>query len=408
MAQGGAATTTTGNGDNAVFFRAEDGSSSQHELRERLADPEQRASLRAEHREQLRRFRPDLGEALGIDTDTETALLDMLAEQQLEQLEESRDRLAVSGAGAASAWDQQTQMHAAHETRRVAALRALLGQDGLERYQAYTRTLVERTQVAQFDERLDSADKLTREQKERLVAVYGEHAARNGAQQRAMSYERRSLIQPLGRPPSAEELRTLSELSTIAANEEIWRQMPAQDRALREDAAAVLTPTQLDALERLQDERAAGLRRWIEQARAAAGLDPTIPAKSDVRFASTPRAAVRAGDVRVRIRLSVDGEEPVVSTQVVHNGRAMELTSASGLLVRAVPTLYEDDTFDVRMTYYEQATHGRRPIGEMGQMGTVTRKSGAFGVGESYGGAATVVTGNKGYAIEVSAQVEPL
>jgi hypothetical protein len=295
-------------------------------------------------------------------------------------------------------------MHAAEETRRVQALRALVGQQGVERYQAYTRTLAERTQVNQFDERLRSEHKLTPEQKERLIALYGEH---NAAQHRAPDTHRQ-LAQPFDPRLSADELRRMSQLSTIALNEEIWRQMPAQHRALREQAAAILTPAQLDVLGQLQQERTDGLRRWIEQARAGAGLDSRIPNEPDAQFASKPPPATYEGDVSVRIRVSVDSEQPVRLTQVVRNGGSVELSSASGLIVRAVPTLYDDDTFDVRMTFFEEAASGRRLIGEMGQMGTVTRISGALDGSEILGHAATVVTGSKGYAIAVNAQVEPM
>jgi hypothetical protein len=73
------------------------------------------------------------------------------------------------------------------------------------------------------------------------------------------------------------------------------------------------------------------------------------------------------------------------------------------LFVEVRPTIYDNETFDVRVFYYESDSHGRRRlIGEGGQMGRVVKGSPFGGVGGS------VITGNKGYAIQLSAQVEPV
>jgi hypothetical protein len=72
------------------------------------------------------------------------------------------------------------------------------------------------------------------------------------------------------------------------------------------------------------------------------------------------------------------------------------------LIVEVRPTIYDNDMFDVRVLYYEPNSRGgRRLIGEGGQMGKVTRDNQSGGTGGS------VITGNKGYAIEMSTKVEP-
>jgi hypothetical protein len=74
-----------------------------------------------------------------------------------------------------------------------------------------------------------------------------------------------------------------------------------------------------------------------------------------------------------------------------------------GLFVEVRPTIYDDDSFEVRVLYYEPDSRGgRRLIGNGGQMGIVTRDSQPGGTG------GTVIVGNQGYAIEMSTKVEPV
>jgi hypothetical protein len=147
-------------------------------------------------------------------------------------------------------------------------------------------------------------------------------------------------------------------------------------------------------------ERADHLKKWIEGARVQAGLSAEIPEQPEVT--EPPAPTPLAGDVKIVIKLLVNGE-PTHYTDTVRNGASVTFRSAEGLFVEVRPTLYDDDGFDVRVLYYEPDSRGgRRLIGEGGQMGIVTRHNHPGGTG------GTVITGNKGYAIEMTTKVEPV
>jgi hypothetical protein len=191
-----------------------------------------------------------------------------------------------------------------------------------------------------------------------------------------------------------------SQLMTITSNEEIWRRMPQADEQMRQRAAEFLTPTQLDVLVQMNAERAESLRQWIEAARVKVGMSAEIPEQSEE--APQPSPTLRAGAVKVAVKLTINGGEATHYTDTVRNGGSVTFRCAEGLIVEVRPTMYEDDAFHVRVFYYEPDSRGgRRLIGEGGQMGTYIPDS----TSNSYGG--TVITGNRGYAIQLSTQVEP-
>ena len=141
------------------------------------------------------------------------------------------------------------------------------------------------------------------------------------------------------------------------------------------------------------------LRRWIESARAQAGMDPKIPerAAAAADVSEEPRKPID-GQVQLEIRLIVNRSEPTVVTQTVRNGESFTIEAADGLIAEATPTLYDDHWLDVRMTYYEQGAAGKRRLDGGGSFGVQTRMP--DGTPNRGGGGRTVITGRKGYAIE--------
>ena len=386
------------------------GSQAMRQMRERLKDPQQRAALRTEWRAHIAESHPDIGQALDIDAATEEKLIELLTDHQMDQLDEFHLRFEDDRTPAQTQ-SEQTQIRALadRETKRIEALRELLGQERLERYQTFKTTSRERTQVAMLDARLDPAHKLRADQKERLIAVYQEHNIRDLDQHRLSTFSRSPFGTAFRELPSAEELQRISQLQTIASNEEIWRRMPQSDGLLRQRAAEFLTEPQLTALAQMNAAEANSLQRWIEQARAQAGLSPNIPEHSEAPpEASQPPRTPLAEDVKLSIKLAVNGSEPAVFTHVGRNGEPATFAIAEGLLVEARPTAYDDEMFDLQMTYYEEGSTGKRVIGRMGQMGPITRATVDPSSLDRRGGGSTVVTGSKGYAVEVSVLVEPM
>jgi hypothetical protein len=171
------------------------------------------------------------------------------------------------------------------------------------------------------------------------------------------------------------------------------------NREIEEQAAEFLTPTQLAELSKHHTEEQERLRRWIESARAQAGMDPRIPehAAAAADVPEQPRIPID-GQVQVEIRLTVNRAEPTVVTRTVRNGESFTFEAADGLTAEATPTLYDDHWLEMAMTYYERSTDGKRRLSGGGTFGVLTRlHDGTPGAG---GGGGTVVGGRKGYAIE--------
>lgn len=384
-----------------LFSAFGDGSEHMRKMRERLRDPQQRAALREEHRGHIVVSNYDVAEVLELDAATHDKLIDLLTDQQMAQLEEFH--LRGFSQGPSPDMTNHLQSHAERQNREIDALRELLGQEKLERFQVYRSTLGQRWQLREFEAYLAPTDKLNSKQKEQLIELFRAHFQRSLEDHHGMRRGRRSGLEVMMRDmPSQEELQRRSQLMTIEANEHSWRRMPESDRRLREQAAAFLTASQLASLEQLHADKLQQLQRSIEQMRVQAGLNPTIPpAEGDE---PTPAKVTR--DVRLRIKIAVNHANPVTFAEVVSSGTPFTFEVDGGLLVQATPIVYDNDTYDLRVEYFEQGATGKRSIGNMGGMGTLNRVQPGNEALALMGGSSTVITGNKAYAIELSTSVE--
>jgi hypothetical protein len=385
--------------DSNVFQRVGPASSTFGEQSERFRDPQQREAVRAEQRAQILESHRDIAKLLQLDGATATKLIELLADLKTSELEQFYASAAAKPSP--SPMSDSLLPRAQRETQKVQALRNLLGQEKLERYQAFETYINDYRQVEKLDARLDAGDKLSLDQKQRLAELWHQQS-RDEIHSTRFSMRSGSPFgfgNSLRQLPSREEMQRNSQLMTIASNEESWRRMPEADERLRRRAAEFLTPPQLDALAQMNAERADTLRKWIEGARVQAGLSPKIPDEPETTQPPAPVPVV--GDVKLAVMLSINGGEATHYTDTVPNGESVTFPCA-GLFVEVRPTVYDNDWYDVRVLYYEPDSRGgRRLIGEGGQMGMVTRDSRPGGAG------GTVITGNQGYAIELSTNVEP-
>ena len=96
--------------------------------------------------------------------------------------------------------------------------------------------------------------------------------------------------------------------------------------------------------------------------------------------------------------------KPANITHILGSGQSFTFEVDEGLVVQATPTVFSNDTYELRIEYFEQGKTGRRMIGNMGSMGTISK---APPVGEvPMGGSSSIVSGSKAYAIELSSPVE--
>lgn len=396
VAEDGQAEQGSGETNQLRFVTGEEAEQHLQRIKERFADPAQRPALRAEQRAFIQEQYSHAGRVLGLDETKERELIDLLTDQQLERQEQmyKRPRVPFDSVGQAE-----------ETTRQMDALSKLLGEEGVEQFQAYTMTLGERRQVEMFSARLSSSNALSRDQAERLIVLLQERTRQTVESVQSSrwmmgTWERREM-------PSREQLQRESQLNTIATNERSWRGRRVVDREIEAKAAAFLTPAQLSELSKYHAEERERSQRWIESARAQAGLDPKIPEQPWTPAGGSEQPRVAAGaQLQIEIRLKVNRAEPVVVTQTVRNGESFTFEAAEGLTAEAKPVLYEDHWLDLAMTFYEQGVTGKHRL--PGGTAFAVRTRMPDGTPSGGGGGGTVITGRKGYAIDATINATPL
>jgi hypothetical protein len=385
-----------------VFRTFGSGSDGLSELGARLKDPQERAKMRAEHRESIAASHYGVADALQLDAATLDKLIELLTDQQMTRSEAFYRNFSTR----APASDPRKEAHAEAErmTRQINAQREVLGQEKFERYQALQPSLGRRTQVRELEERFGEADKLSGAQRERLVELLHEELTKSIEQSHPLHFRRATLAGSLSDMPSPEELQRTSQLQAIRVNEETWRERPESNRELRESAAEFLTERQLAMLAQLHAEELASLQQRIEQMRVEAGLSPTIPEQPQV-VEVRPQAVTR--DVKVSLKVAVDDESPRYLATVVTSGKTVSLKVSEVLVLEATPVVFDNDFYMLHLEYFETGVTGKRSIGSSGQGGQLKPQDPqmrAFQI--NHGGGTSVLAGSKGYAVELSAFVE--
>lgn len=385
-----------GGGENQMFFRTGDAAQqAMREMREKLNDPEARAALQAEHRAALAQMHEDIEAELGIDANTKSKVMDLLADDQLTQLESS---FLMQGD-----FESSMQKQADSETRKLQSLRALLGQDGLEKFQFYLSTIVEREAVKRLNALLPASDKLQPEQKTKLVQLLLENNERT-REQEFQSHMARASIAPMAEIASQEALQRRSQLLTIEANEASLRRAKHDHPLLEKRAAAFLSPLQLKTLQGMHEQHASELRAWIERARLQAGLSPDLSDTTEHTLVAQPAPrAPLAGDATFEFTVTVNGRDPITHTHTGPNAQPILFEAKDGLWIEATPTLYVDHWLNVHLAYYEQVDGRKRRIDKDSSVGTLTRLP--DGASNRSVMSTDVISGSRGYAVKTQIQV---
>jgi len=244
------------------------------QLRQQLADPAQRAQLRAERIRQLRAERPDLARVVGMDAKTEERLMELLAERAFasELAPSPFERNSSSLGFNQGAPGNSSRSPDAEYTRQMSEVAKLLGAVQLERYLDYQQSLWQRSQVEQFDAALPVKDKLNADQKDRMVALLEEQQQSSGQELQIRGWFG---LRTFGDPTQSmqERDRRMAE-HNILINERAAADMEIANRNLLERLTAVLTPEQSAVFAKLQQERVTTLRRWTQQERRRRGISP--------------------------------------------------------------------------------------------------------------------------------------
>lgn len=372
------------------FVTGEEADAISRRMKERLTDPEQRAAFRAEQRAAQVSQNLDLGRMVGLDSATQQQLIDLLTDQQMERLDQAHSQARSSL--------PDLQQYAEEITRQMNALRDLLGEEKLERFQDFQMTSGERGWVHRLSARLAPPDRLQPDQVDRLVALKREQSQRAFANIEAWRIRRL----PTGPLPPLEEMQRDARRQSRVANENSWRRRKVDDRAVEQKAAAFLTSTQLAELAKVHSEEHDQLRGYVEAARAEAGLSPNIPEEPEQAEEAPKLLEVQ---LQVEVRLTVN-REPTAVTRTVHNGESFTFQAAPGLIIEATPSMYESDWVDVHLKYYEEGVTGRRRLSGNSIFSAQARQAdGSLG---STGSGGTVISGRKGYAVEATVNAKVL
>ena len=239
--------------ENSVEFSVNEAGST-NERRDGVAG---RAQARVEQRAMIAKSHADLAEALELDAQTAEAVIELVTNDQMARMQQVAD----------PSFADTVEARAQAETKHLDALRALLGGDeGLAKYRHYIATSAERAQVQALDAMLGPEDKLQAKQKRRLVALHAEQnrSVRGDIQSRNWG------ARPLTTLPNPAEMKRMSQLSTIAANEDTLRRMEKSNPDYEQRAAEFLTARQIAVLTHMNRQQTDSLRAWVEHARRAA------------------------------------------------------------------------------------------------------------------------------------------
>jgi hypothetical protein len=371
-------------GQNRFFVSGDEANERMRRTKERLADPEQRAALRAEHRAAVVSQNAGVGRLVDLDPAMEHKLIELLTDMQMERLGRMHSFVDL-------------QEEADEATLRMNALHELLGEEKLARFQDFEMNQSGRYWVGRFSARLAPADKLKPHQEDRLTAL--KQAQFHSAS--AALESRRAFRRPIGPLSSFEDMQRESQRYVGIESEESWRRRQVENRALERQARSFLSPTQLAVLSKYQAQEQDNLRAYVESARAEAGLNPNIPEQPEIAE-EAPKLIDAL--VQVELRLTVN-RQPMTVTHTVRTGESFTFQAVQGLIVEATPAMYERDSIDVHLKFYEVRATGRRRLsGGIIAIAQARQSDGSL----ASGGGGTVLTGRRGYALEASINAKVL
>jgi hypothetical protein len=324
------------------------------QMRKKLADPELRAQVRTEQSALIDSLNPDLDQVLGLDTAQGSALLDLLTEHQMRHL----DLFFVDRSTPQSAADlnAHVQQLTTEELRNKQQIKELLGETRFDLYFEYTDTLPERQQAVYFDGRLDASNKLTADQKQRLMQIL--------KTQMQQSLLRRRVTQgmmPSERRSGSEDLQTVMRRRRVSSMENTFRQMQEDGRLLVARLPEVLTPGQIAVFTSMEAENLASQRKYVQQARLDADMSPEFNEGPPAGPPEGPKPV--AGPVRLEVNFRTNNNEPIESVLISENGQpASPFVASDGLWVEATPMLFADGSANVYYDFYEESDGKRRSL----------------------------------------------
>jgi hypothetical protein len=228
-----------------------------------MEDPEYRAAMRMQQKMGILRMYSDLGQALQLQPAETEKLLDLLAEQQLQQME-GRPAGLNNGApdpAAMQEWQQKLAQQRAQNERDIAAL---VGDAKAAELQNYQKTLGARNQVRELSTMLaNSAAPLRNEQMQPLIDAI------------ATEQQRRST-----------EFRPARPADRASALEDNIKRLEQYNQRMHDAAASHLSSQQLERFDAILNQQLEMQRASMRMMRAQAEAE----ARGDIPSAATVNA----------------------------------------------------------------------------------------------------------------------
>jgi hypothetical protein len=219
----------------------------------------------------------------------------------------------------------------------------------------YTETLPDRQQAVHFDSRLDASNKLTADQKQRLIQVL--------QTQRQQSLKRSRLttgMMPSDRQSGSDDFQTSMRRQRVSLMEYTFRQMQEDGRLLAEQLPQVLTRGQIVVYKNMEAEKLAAQRKYVQQARLDAGMSPDF--NEGALTGSLEGRTPVTGPVRLEMKFRTNNGEPLESVLITENSQpAAPFVVSDGLWVEATPRLFADGSADIYYDFYEERDGKRHP-----------------------------------------------
>ena len=339
-------------------------------LRQALGDPQQRARIRAERIQHARTARPDLATVLHLDARTEEQLFSLLADHQLSielQAQTDPSMLAVP-LPRSNPLVQRAQEY----TQRMRDVGRILGEEKLEAYVNYMKTLMERYRLRDLDSEMPTHAKLTAAQKEALVAVYREHMLRDDV--------------PWHEQYSDPTFPVQESLLLEAALMRIERGYLAM--------VAQVTPLLNSEQARVFSAEAQTVLNQLREARQ--GEHKAHGAASDEALPSLDPPPLLTDTVRLRIDIEFNGSKRI-ETLTSGRGIAMSFEGPDGLRVQATPYRLYRNVMLLELSFFETTRNTQRLLGR----GRLTREIGSPNRLEmaASGDATQFLEGRRGYGV---------
>jgi hypothetical protein len=249
-----------------------------------LKDPEYREAMRMQFRMMQSQNYPDLAKTLGISAEQADQMLTLLAEQQIRMQETGPAPSFMEGPPDRAAMDEMRRK--AEQTRRTneAELANLLGQEKMQEWNDYQKTLGTRMQVKQLGNTFAAKGApLTDEQARQLVQTLAAEQQRNVRE--ASNAARLSSFS--SRPGGALGTNMVSAATSLEMQERHLELTAQQNQRMRDAAASILTAEQLSLFEEEQNSQLQMQRAMLRMARAQADAEARgeVPAPAQVNGA---------------------------------------------------------------------------------------------------------------------------